>query len=117
MEWVIQQMRLVIGALSIDISRVSDVHWAVYAHLIAGTAPKSPRVCVAVDGPRGFAPTSLGEAQSAAHVFVEERGPIEPWLALFAFYGFDRERPTARRLATARASLRKERTKRVRRAA
>ena len=107
MQWVIQEMRLDVGPLSINVSRVHAALFSAYAHLIALVGETRLAVCHCP----GMA-ASMAETQALVHDYVTKLGPVEPVLALLTFFHFDRERPTARRLATGRASLRKTRARR-----
>lgn len=105
MEWRQQSLRLDLDGLSLDVCNYTH-GWVAYAHL---KLTKELHACENVGGLYG----SLAEAQAAAHAYAEQLGPVAPWLALFAFFRFDRDRPTRRRVAGARATLRKARKRKA----
>jgi hypothetical protein len=112
MDWRTLNVVAELGPLSVYLSNYGGdgAHWNVSAHLIVGEGDAEIRACVVRIG--GYH-DSLAEAQAAAHAWVEQLGPVQPWLVLFAFFRFDRDRPTARRLATARTTLRKARRRKA----
>lgn len=112
MEWRTCTVLAELGPLTLCCSAHGD-YWGAYAHLVVGAGVDELRACEILTRNNSIRLGSLAEAQAAAHAFAEQLGPVEPWLALLGFFRFDRDRPTPRRLATARVTLRRARKRKA----